>query len=74
MTEAGGTSSAGTIFMMTPAGAVTVLHAFTGGTDGKFPFGGLVRDATGNLYGTSAQGGSGGCYTSGCGTVFKLTP
>ena len=55
-------------------GKETVLFNFTGGADGKFPFGGLVRDSKGNLYGTTSQGGSAGCFGSGCGTVFKLTP
>lgn len=47
----------------------TILHTFTGGpTDGERPVGGLLRDATGSLYGTTGAGGSG--YA---GTVFKLT-
>jgi len=45
----------------------TVLHSFTGGTDGASPQGGLVRDKAGNLYGTTASGGA-----SGNGVVFKL--
>jgi uncharacterized repeat protein (TIGR03803 family) len=44
-----------------------VLHSFTGGADGREPFGGLVRDPAGNLYGTTAGGGA-----FGNGTVFKL--
>ena len=64
----------GTIFKVDQNGKETVLFNFTGGADGKFPFGGLVRDSKGNLYGTTSQGGSAGCFGSGCGTVFKLTP
>jgi uncharacterized repeat protein (TIGR03803 family) len=45
-----------------------VLHHFTGGWDGGQPYAGLVFDATGNLYGTTEQGGVG------FGVVFKLTP
>jgi len=45
----------------------TVLYNFTGGTDGGYPYAGLVRDAAGNLYGTTGSGGS-----SGFGVVFKL--
>jgi hypothetical protein len=44
----------------------TVLYEFTGGPDGGNPFGGLVLDAAGNLYGTTAFGGNG------FGVVFKL--
>jgi uncharacterized repeat protein (TIGR03803 family) len=46
----------------------TVLHTFTGGTDGELPEAGLTLDAAGNLYGTASAGGS-----SGSGTVYKLT-
>jgi uncharacterized repeat protein (TIGR03803 family) len=52
---------------------LTTLHAFGKGKDGSGPWGGLVMDATGNLYGTTYAGGS-GCDTYGCGTVFETTP
>ena len=45
-----------------------VLYRFKGGTDGEYPYGGLVRDAKGNLYGTTYFGG-----VSGAGTVFRLS-
>jgi uncharacterized repeat protein (TIGR03803 family) len=49
-----------------------VLHTFHGAPkDGEGPFGGLIRDSAGNLYGTAASGGTGKCK-SGCGTAFKL--
>jgi uncharacterized repeat protein (TIGR03803 family) len=54
-----------------------VLHTFTGGADGAYPYAGLIIDAKGNLYGTTNLGGkSGTCYpaNSGCGTVFELSP
>ncbi len=54
----------------------TVLHSFTGG-DGATPFAGLIADSSGNLYGTTANGGGGGsgCIPGqGCGVVFKLSP
>ena len=53
-------------------GKLTVLYRFTGGPDGAGPDS-LIRDATGNLYGTTATGGMAGCgdYFS-CGTIFKL--
>jgi uncharacterized repeat protein (TIGR03803 family) len=44
-----------------------VLHAFAGQADGAIPFGGLVRDKSGNLFGTTSRGG-----TANFGTVFKL--
>jgi uncharacterized repeat protein (TIGR03803 family) len=63
----------GTIFEMSPetggTWAFTVLHTFTGGSDGGNPEGTLVFDAGGNLYGTTYGGGK-----SDLGVVFELTP
>jgi uncharacterized repeat protein (TIGR03803 family) len=60
----------GTVFKLTPAGALTVLHSFSGSpSDGTSPLAGLVLDKNGNLYGTTFLGG-----TNGAGTVFKVTP
>lgn len=70
-TENGGVSNWGTVFKMDASGHETVLHSFTGGTDGRYPVGSLVSDADGNLYGTTTEGGT-GCANHGCGTVFKL--
>ena len=67
-TEAGGASGAGTIFKVDKSGTLTVLYSFKGGSDGANPFAELLRDASGNLYGTTANGG-----TAGLGTVFKLS-
>ena len=52
-----------------------VLYSFdANGVDGYDPWAGLIFDAAGNLYGTTAEGGTyGSCY-GGCGTVFELTP
>ena len=53
----------------------TVLHNFTGGSDGAFPLTGLTLDANGNLYGTTAGGGRGACRfgnVQGCGTIFRM--
>ena len=68
----------GTVYKMTPSGTVTILHAFTGGTDGSIPgYGTLIIDAQGNLYGTTKQGGNLSCKGGnhqGCGVIFKIDP
>jgi len=52
----------------------TILHNFTGRDgDGAAPFAGPIRDAAGNLYGTTQMGGGGGCG-GGCGTAWELSP
>jgi hypothetical protein len=48
-----------------------VLYSFQGGNDGAVPAGGVVFDKAGNLYGATADGGS-GCSAGSCGTVFQL--
>jgi uncharacterized repeat protein (TIGR03803 family) len=68
----------GTVFELSPAAGgkwtVTELNTFTGGTDGGQPYGGLLLDAEGNLYGTTEYGGkSSACDALECGTVFELT-
>ena len=70
-----GETGCGTVYKIAPDGTETTLHAFTGGSDGANPYGGLVMDKAGNLYGTTSYGGgSGDCYGAGCGTVFRLAP
>jgi uncharacterized repeat protein (TIGR03803 family) len=68
----GGIAGLGTVFMVNREGKEIVLHTFTGGTDGAFPYGGVVLDASGAVYGTTSAGGNNGCGGPGCGTVFKL--
>ncbi len=71
----GGTSSCGTIFELAPQASSwteTVLHDFSCFGDGKNPYGGVIRDAHGNLDGTTVAGGSGGSCSDGCGVVFQL--
>ncbi len=65
----------GVIFRVSPAGKETVLYTFVDGADGVSPRSGLIRDGSGNLYGTTEFGGTPDCtyYTyTGCGVVFKL--
>ncbi len=69
----GGAYGDGTVFELSPsAGGWTesILYSFSGGADGGDPYGGLIFDSSGNLYGATA-----GLYTGGQGgSVFKLTP
>lgn len=76
----GGTPNAGTVFKMTPAGVLTILHAFTGilvrtgeplptsAMDGLQPGAGLVEGPDGKLYGVA---GGGGGFAGG--TAFNVT-
>jgi uncharacterized repeat protein (TIGR03803 family) len=67
-----GANGGGTVFKVTPSGALTVLHNFcsqSSCTDGENSFAGLVLAAGGDFYGTTANGG-----TNSSGTVFKITP
>jgi uncharacterized repeat protein (TIGR03803 family) len=66
-TQSAGIGLAGVVFKVDTAGTETVLYAFTGGADGAYPLGGLVRDSAGNLYGTASGGGA-----SSQGAVFKV--
>src|SRR5215467_3784935 len=59
----------GTVFKIDSSGVESVLHAFTTGTDGEFPYAGLLKDAHGNLYGTTVNGGH---RSSNFGTVFRV--
>jgi uncharacterized repeat protein (TIGR03803 family) len=67
--QVGQMTGCGVVFKLAKTGKLTVLHRFHG-NDGADPFAGLVRDESGNLYGTTTAGST-GCY-DGCGTVFKL--
>jgi uncharacterized repeat protein (TIGR03803 family) len=70
-TEYGGATNGGTVFLITPTGALTTLYNFcsqSGCRDGINPNGGLVQGTDGNFYGTTQFGG-----ISDDGTVFKIT-
>ncbi len=73
----------GTVFELSPPqGSGTtwtenVLYRFSGGSEGYDPYGKLISDQTGNLYGTTYFGGDFStqlCMKSGCGVVFELSP
>lgn len=70
-----GRSGCGTVFSINPStGKWKVVHFFGGGTDGAYPYSGLI-DVKGTLYGTTGYGGTGtGCNGNGCGTVFSVNP
>jgi uncharacterized repeat protein (TIGR03803 family) len=67
----GGANGSGSVFKLTLTNGSwteTVLHDFTGGSDGGSPYGGVVMDTQGNLYGTASTGGQG------YGIVWEITP
>ena len=78
---AGGRYGAGAIFRLTPPAKrhglwqETTLYSFTGGADGLYVSHGVILDRTGTLFGTTEYGGVATTFcSSGCGTVFALTP
>jgi uncharacterized repeat protein (TIGR03803 family) len=71
-TKYGGAYEDGTVFKITPGGALTTLYSFcsrTGCPDGEYPHAGLLQATDGNLYGTTVFGGA-----NDHGAVFKITP
>ena len=67
-----GVNGYGTVFKMTPSGALTTPYSFcsqSGCADGEFPYSALVQ-ADGGFYGTTVNGGD----TGNSGTAFKITP
>jgi uncharacterized repeat protein (TIGR03803 family) len=72
----GSAAQAGNVFKLDPAGNETILHTFTGGADGAVPLSSLLRDQSGNLYGTTTTGGDTSCSyfgIKGCGTIFRIS-
>jgi uncharacterized repeat protein (TIGR03803 family) len=69
-----GARGCGVVFKIDAAGNETVLYTFSG-KDGAYPYGTLVRDKAGNLFGTTEYGGDFQCdkYQGlGCGVVFEI--
>src|SRR5271166_2184765 len=53
----GGQGGGGTVFKLTSSGTLTVLHSFTGQSDGAEPYAGLIQATDGTFYGTTNIGG-----------------
>jgi uncharacterized repeat protein (TIGR03803 family) len=73
----GGAYGEGAIFELSPSGGSwtnTLVHSFGQAPDGSLPYGGLIFDAAGNLYGTASNGGAHTCTGLGCGVAFQLVP
>jgi uncharacterized repeat protein (TIGR03803 family) len=88
-TEYGGVYGCGTVYELYLVNGIwqeKLLYSFNctpiyrdGPSNGFYPMGSLIFDSNGNLYGTTSQGGAGGCldasgYYIGCGIVFELSP
>ncbi len=76
-TSSGGTGNGGTVFELSPSGGSWVFHVlynFIGSGTGGYcgPWGALVIDPSGNLYGTTRCDGAYRCGSYGCGNVFEL--
>jgi len=72
---------AGTVFKITPSGALTTLYSFCSLTDssgncvdGQWPEAGLIQASDGNFYGTTSGGGTSDVLENVAGTVFQITP
>ena len=74
ITGFGGASGFGTVFEVTPAGVLTTLHSFSGGSDGAYPHAGLVQGSDGNFYGATVYSGTSGDKSDSSGTIFQITP
>jgi len=72
----GGAFGEGTLFELSTHGCCreSLVYSFGNGGDGQNPYAAVIFDASGNLYGTTANGGGTGCGGNGCGTVFELSP
>jgi uncharacterized repeat protein (TIGR03803 family) len=76
-TANGGLYSQGTVYELSPGAnhhwTYHMLHDFTGLSDGGVPYGGVILDGTGNLYGMASQGGGSSANCKyGCGVVFAI--
>lgn len=68
VTQLGGASSHGVLYELTSRGKFILLHSFSGGTnDGCTPYGSVIADSAGNIYGTTEL-----CGSRGAGTIWKI--
>lgn len=67
-TTGNGTTNGGSVFKLATNGTFTLLHAFTGSSDGTAPYGSVTFASDGNLYGTTSANG-----TNAGGTFFRCT-
>ncbi len=78
VTQCDGYFEKGSVFKLTPAVGggwnYSDLHDFDGGPDGGYPAAAVVLDASGNIYGTTSQGGNNSACDRGCGVVWEITP
>jgi len=75
-TTYGGANGAGSIFALSPSGALTTIYSFcvpSACGDGDWPIAGLIQASSGELYGTTQYGGTPPIGNGG-GTIFKVTP
>ena len=68
-TNQGGAANLGVVFKLTASGTQTILHSFMGGSDGAYPYSGVLLRASGTIYGTAYQGGA-----SNAGVVYEIGP
>ncbi len=78
-TSGDGYSALGTVFELNKDNSVPArtLYTFASGTSGEVPYGGVISDTEGHLYGTTFNGGDPNCaydQGSGCGVVYELSP
>ena len=76
-TATGGGLGYGTVFKLKHSQSgytFGILYSFTGGSDGAYPYNGIVIGSNGSLYGSTYSHGGSGCGGNGCGTVFNLRP
>jgi len=69
VTQSGGSNNYGVLYKLGQNGTLTLLHNFTGGTkDGCYPYGSVVQDGAGNLYGVTEY-----CGSHFSGTIWKVS-